>query len=198
MQLQREYNLTIKMGKKSRSFVFLQATAYQTIQFIEESKQEGFSPVLWCYTFLNEQCKSPKRFFTRKNVTLREFRKFWEDFVKIFDIITKKWLFWSFEEKKDTDTPEKPEDVEDTAEMPFDAYLAMLSERFSIDPLEMLKKYTFEQIRELGKGMVYLMNMQTEEWRKKNEVDAIREKMKGVDKDVLKKQFERLNSYHQK
>lgn len=195
MQIQREYNLTVKMGKKSRSFVFLQATAYQTIQFIEETKQDGFSPVLWCFSFLNEQCKSPKRFFTRKNVTLREFRKFWTDFVKIFDIITKKWLFWAFEEKKDTKTPSEEED---TAEMPFDAYLVMLSEKLCLDPLEILKTYTFEQIRELGKGMVYLMNMQTEEGRKKNEVDAIREKMKWVDKDALKKQIEMLNSYHRK
>ena len=47
--------------------------------------------------------------------------------------------------------------------MPFDAYLALLSEKLNVDPLTMLKTYTFEQISEMGKGVVYVLNMQTEE-----------------------------------
>ena len=47
--------------------------------------------------------------------------------------------------------------------MPFDAYLTLLSDKLKIDPLSLLKTYTFEQISELGKGIVYVMNMSTEE-----------------------------------
>lgn len=78
------------------------------------------------------------------------------DFENLFKIIEKTYFYGAFNKE------EAQEDSE-TDQMPFDAYLTLLSEKLNIDPLSLLKTYTFEQISELGKGIVYVINMQSEE-----------------------------------
>lgn len=53
MRIRREYQLTIKLGQKSRVFTYQQATAYETLKFIEDIKGEDFNLILWIRDFLN-------------------------------------------------------------------------------------------------------------------------------------------------
>lgn len=191
MQLKRYYELTINFGKKSRILRFKQATAYETLKFLEQVKDDDFNAVLWCFDFLNNECIAQNKFPFVKNVSKREFMKYLPEFEKIFSIILDKRFKWSFES-------EQKQDEEQEDEMPFNAYLVLLSEKLNVDPLTLLKNYTFEQIGELSKGMVYVLNMQTEEWRAKNKRQAIAEKMKKVDKEKLNEAFNKLISYHKK
>lgn len=73
-----------------------------------------------------------------------------------------------------------------------------MAEKLSIDPLSLLERYTFEQIAELAKGIVWNLNSQTEEGKRKNEAEKIRKKIGESDRDAIRETVDRLANYHKK
>lgn len=112
-------------------------------------------------------------------------------FDTLYDTIQKTYFFGAFNKKSEDD-----KEKEDT--MPFDAYLTLLAGKLNADPMQILKEYTFEQIGELGAGVVYVMNMGSDEGRKENEKMKLQEKMKMVDKDQVSDTLRRLEEWQKK
>lgn len=198
MQIRRKYQLVLKIWNKEQIFNFFQATAYETMEFMEDVKENDFSPIMWLFNFLNDKCITDKWLFSRKNINFKEFKKFAPDFERLFEIITDKYFFKSFIEEEKNETEESEEAEEKNESMPFDSYLVLLAWKISLDPLEILKKYTFEQISDLWKWLVYVLNMSSEEWRKKNQKMQVWEKIKKVWKEAIDEAIAKLTSYHHK
>jgi len=93
MKIRREYELTFKIGEKSRVFTYEQATAYETIRFMEEIKEDDFNLIIWVYDFLNNICKTKRGFFSKNNLSHKEFAKYVYDFESIFETIQKTYFF---------------------------------------------------------------------------------------------------------
>ena len=191
MKIRREYALTVRMWKKTRVFSYMQATAYETLCFMEQLKEDDFNLIVWIFEFLNNTCATKREFLRKNNISTKEFSKYAVDFQKIFETIQKTRFYGAF-------VPPTIESEEEDESMPFDAYLTLLSEKLQIDPLAILEKYTFEQINELWKGIIYVINMQTEEWRKKNERLKLAEKMQYIDKEKIAEQLEKLEEWKKK
>ena len=47
----------------------------------------------------------------------------------------------------------------------FNAYLALLSEKLNIDPINLLNKYTLNQLTYITEWIIYNINEQTEKWK---------------------------------
>ena len=93
MKIRREYQLTVRLGGKTREFRYQQATAYETMRFMEEVKNEDFNLVIWLYEFLNGVCETERPFWRKNNVSHSEFAKYVLDFEKIFKTIQDTYFF---------------------------------------------------------------------------------------------------------
>lgn len=47
--MRRDYELTVKIGKKMRIFRYKQASAYETMRFMEDVGEDDFNLILWVY-----------------------------------------------------------------------------------------------------------------------------------------------------
>lgn len=63
---------------------------------------------------------------------------------------------------------------------PFSAYIVSVAKSLNLDPVEMAKKYTQEQIDFLMLGLVWNANEITEEWRKNNSGRVSAERNKNL------------------
>lgn len=93
MKIRREYQLTFKIGSRTRVFTYQQATAYETIRFMEEVKEDDFNLIIWVYEFLNTICTAKRGFFSKNNLSHKEFAKYVLDFENIFETIQKTYFF---------------------------------------------------------------------------------------------------------
>jgi hypothetical protein len=177
--LRKDYELEISIWNKKKVFMYQQATAYETLEFIELASKENFNVLEWVYDFLNNVCKVKKIPFTN-NISRKEYMKYVKNFDKIFRVIKDTYFKWAFG---------KEETEQETL---FESYIAFMSKELNIDPLRLLKEYTFEQLTTISDGVIYNINMQTEEGQKANKKIMNKRKIEKQDPEELKKAFDKL------
>lgn len=179
MILQKEYSLKISLPNKQVQIFFKQYTAYECMEYIQTARKEGFNVLIWAFEFINS-CKSDKPWYRKNNLTKKEFSK-----IKNLEWLVKIILDSLFDR-----TGKAKWDGE---WIPESASLIALSEKIGIDPMEILKKYTYDQIDWLYEWLEYYWNMQSEEGQKRNEQKKIIKQIEEAGKDWEKELQERLD-----
>ncbi len=186
--IRKEYDLVLKFWKKEIIFKYEEATAYEVLKFIQEMKKENFSLIEWLYDFLNDKTKLSKK----------EFAKTLTSFENVFTAVQNSYFFNVFNKKKSLrQTRDK---------MPFNAYICAVSEYCKIDPLTLIKKYTFRQLEYFAEWVVYNLNSKTKEGVKRNRMNSRVKNIKemwNIDEDLarvekLKKRMEAKNNTNKK
>lgn len=169
--LKKDFEITILW----QTCKYKQFSLYECIEFSYLLKQEGFKLEDWLYEYLKDKIELKKTDLLKIDLN------------KFMDILFDTAFRWFFAKKKSSwDT------------MPYEAYIMFLSEKFNLDPDEVLKKYTPEQINFYIEWIIYNLNEQTKEWQKKNKIRAKMKELKQEsneekEKEDLKALLERMD-----
>lgn len=171
--MRENYDLELTFEKKilfwtytyNKNFKFNQASAYDTLEFLKEQEKESFNMIVWVINFLSEQTPLKKK---EKNIII-------QNIVTIIDNIKSTYFKWAFNR-----TEEDKKNI-DQYWLPMNAYIMILSEKMNIDPLILLKRYTFEQLTYFTEWIIYNMNEQSEDWQKRNRQKQIQKKYLNKD-----------------
>jgi len=171
--MRESYDLELTFEKKilfwtytyNKNFKFNQASAYDTLKFLKEQEKESFNMIVWVINFLSEKNPLKKK---EKNIII-------QNIVTIIDNIKSTYFKWAFNR-----TEEDKKNI-DQYWLPMNAYIMILSEKMNIDPLILLKRYTFEQLTYFTEWIIYNMNEQSEDWQKRNRQKQIQKKYLNKD-----------------
>lgn len=169
MLTKRRFEFTLTISGKPAVFKYEQATAMETLLFLEDSKEEGFNPYEWCATFLAAH--------TTEGITAAELLETGQEMHKVWVKVMESRFKSSFGDEKD---------VPDWT--PNGAYWAFLAKELHSDPLSIAERYTFEQLKELTEGIIWNWNEQTEEGKKKNSVARSKNMVIGIGKENVNAQ----------
>ena len=148
--LKKDYELEILW----QTLRYKQLSMYDCMEFSYEMSQDWFKLEDWIFIFLSNKINIKKT-----DLLKIDLNKFME---VMFDTAFKGF----FGKKKSS-----------KGWMPLEAYIMILSEKFSLDPETLLKRYTPEQISTYTDWIIYNANEQTKEWQRKNK---IRQQMKEI------------------
>ena len=160
--LVKDFELEINL-KKKHILSYKQATLYECIEFSYKIKQDDFDILKWVEQFILDNS-----FIQRNELILI-------DMQKIIDVLMSTMFreyFWK---------------GNSTSSYPFEAYIMSISEKFSIDPVSVMKQYTPEQIKYLVDWIIYNNNEQSKEWKKRNKINSSMRQIKDdntVDDDL--------------
>lgn len=164
--LKKEYELDILW----QTLVYEQLSLYDCLEFSYEIQKQDFKLEDWIYNFLKNKIKIKKQDLLK--IDLNKFMDVLFD-TAFKDFFSKKKGNWE--------------------SIPYEAYIMFLSEKFSIDPDTLIKRYTPEQINYYTEGIIYNLNEQTKEWQKKNKIRReMKEYKSTIDEDKEKQELRDL------
>lgn len=150
-----------------------QFSMYECLEFSYMIQQKDFKIEDWIYNFLKDKIEIKPTDLI--NIDLDKFMKV------LFDTAFKGF----FSDKKDK------KEAKDW--MPFEAYIMFLAEKFSLNPDDLVKKYTPEQINYYTEWIIYNLNEQTEEGQKRNKINKeMKEYKNSIDEDKEKEELKEL------
>ena len=179
--LQQKYELKINIKKrvlffnKSKTILIMykEATVLEVIEFLQSKGKivEYFSE------------------FILKNSNANK-EDLWEillSFDKISTHLNNTYLKWLWDTKKDKPIETTEEDNKTSENWWFSSYIAILTEKLSIDPLNLLWNYTLAQFNYLTEWITYNSNESTKKWQQENRMNNIKKKRENLnDKDAQK------------
>jgi len=155
---------TYRLDLLGKTLVYEQLSMYDCIEFLWQINEESIEIEQWAYNFIRQRIKITKKEFKQIDV---------EKFMQVmFDTAFKSFFNSSKKGSK----------------YPFEAYVMFLSEKFSLDPETLMKRYTPEQISYFVEGIIYNNNEQSKEGQRRNKMNAAMKEIKKTDaKDDLEK-----------
>jgi len=178
--LQKEITLPIDLGDEIKFFKYKQYTIEQTLEFNYAEKNEE----QWLFDFLNNHAENDADKLSKEEFEKLPVKELYKKVVG--------WLcrgFYDFNRKEEVDKGES---------YPVWAYIAFICNELAIEPLHLVKNYTFEQLNYLTEWIVWNKNEQTEEWQKRNKKKKTQKEIDEMDKDALNKKLEELRNKHKK
>ena len=175
--IRKEYELPIIFEEKFLFFHryktinlrYKQATILEYIEFIQETKKNEINYFKW---FLEKHWVDKKYLKNLKNIYQELWRK-----------IEQSYLKWYINKSKIKTETRK---IKESEQIPFNATLIHLSKELKIDPLEIMKKYTLEQLNYLSEWILYIYdNNKAKTSRKTNRKKQI-ENLPETEKQKLK------------
>lgn len=147
-----------------------QFSMYECLEFSYMIQKKDFKIEDWIYNFLKDKIEIKPTDLI--NIDL-------DKLMKVLLDTAFKGFFSDKKEQKDW--------------MPFEAYIMFLSEKFSLNPDDLLKKYTPEQINYYTEWIIYNLNEQTEEWQKRNRINReMKEYKNSIDEEKEKEELKEL------
>ena len=129
--LKKEIELPIEIDGQTKHFVYEQYTIQETLEFHYKDQDRAE----WLFEFLNEHGKTENDKLTEAEFQLLPVKK-----------VYKKVLSGLCEGFYEFDGDKKPKYKD---EYPIAAYVSFVSKELSIDPLDLMQKYTFQQLNYL-------------------------------------------------
>jgi len=166
--------------KKKITMKYQQATAEETIQFM--NKDKDWKVIDWMISFLKKHSDYSKS----------DYNAIVWNFDNILSLILKTYHKWVFnKEEKQTKTNSNPK-IWGKKPRPstFWANIVYLSEKLSIHPKQLLQEYTMEQMDYMSSWLVFNANETTEKWQKEN--DRISRTHSDVSNEDLIKRLEKI------
>lgn len=181
-----DFNLDIHFSWKVYNFKYKQATIYETVEFMKNKDL-----MEWLYNFLKKH--STKDSFTK--VIFIQSNKWYKDYIKKIE----ETFFRGAFEKISVDDKEKEKKDNTNEHDKFWSYLMDLSKWLWVEPLKLMKKYTFQQANYLYFRAVYNSNRWTKEWDELNRNMLLNKKLKDLNSNLEEKKeldnlFKKLNN----
>jgi hypothetical protein len=182
--LRKDITLPININWKIKYFTYKQFTIEETLDFFYGQENK----VMWLFNFLNKNW-AKKKYFWRYKLTQKEFMSI--EFELLYKTVVgslMKW-FYDFETKSNT--------ASDWDEYPIWAYIALILKE---TPMEFptLLKLTFQQLKVLSDWIIWNLNMQSEEWQKRNKKTLNKNVINKLDDDKLQDSLKKLEAIHNK
>lgn len=140
--------------KKIFKLKYQTATLWESMVYEYNLNQDSNHYISWFINFIIE--KSGKKI--RKSDTIR----IWNNILSVVDILNKTY----FPQKEDISFPKSNEDA--TTWAPFSSYIVWIAKSLNMDPIDMAKKYTQEQIDFLLLWLARNTNEITDDGKKRN------------------------------
>lgn len=154
--IKKVYELDFKVMDKRYSISYTQMNMYDCIEFNHNLTKPEFDIYKWIEDFIKDWWAKIKKKDYRCIDTNKMLEAIFSTAMKWF-YEKKKWWWW------------KP--------YPFEAYIALLSEKLNIDPTRLLKEYTPEQITYYAEWVIYNWNEQSKEWQAQNKKNQAKKEM---------------------
>lgn len=178
--LQKEITLPIEIGDDIKFFKYKQYTIEETLEF-EYSEQDKEK---WLFEFLNNHAETEDDKLSKKIFNQLPFKQLYKRVVW--------WLckgFYDFDRKGEVDNGDS---------YPVGAYVTFICNELSIEPLNLIQDYTFEQLNYLTEWIVWNKNEQTEEWHKRNKKKRTQQEIDNMDKEEVNNILDWLRNKHQR
>ena len=153
--LVEDFRVSLEYLNKTYLFEYKQASIYETIEFIQNDKL-----IDWLYEFLLRHSKTD---WFNKDIFIKTRR--WHG--EIIKTIETTYFKGAFQKNTTTSTKDKKKDRMDE-DNGFWSYLMWMSEILTIEPLLLIKKYTFQQADYLYFRGIYNKNKWTKKWDELN------------------------------
>lgn len=150
-----------------KTIKYKQQSFYDCLDFSYKLQEKDFKLEDWLLDFLNKN----GWVFDKKELIKIDFEKFLQ---VLFDTAFKGF----FKKGK-----------KGWKSYPYEWYLMLLAEKFSLDPDSIIRKYTPEQLEYYTEWIIYNTNEQSKEWQKRNKIDRQFKEMRKEesDEDALKR-----------
>jgi len=183
--IKKEFQIEIEWN----IITYPQLSYYECLEFDIETDWDSEKIKEWMYQLLNKY----------SNWKLNKESFFKLDLVKLWEVLVDSAFKWYFyKQKKEKSFDEKAKEKLDR-KIPWSWWIIWFSERFHLDPTEILKKYTPEQLTEYQSWIYYINNELTEEGKKRNDKDNLRKQEEykfendlDTDLEILKKNEEKM------
>ena len=143
----------------------------EVLEFLDKKRQEDFDIVEWVFDFIGKH----------SNISQNDYKYIAYEIDNIFKTLKDTYFKGAFADNDAGDSLWS--DIVGT----ISPYLCMLSDKLSIHPDKMIDEYTPEMLEYYTEGVIYNINEQTEEWRKKNKSRSAKKKIESMTTDEKKK-----------
>ena len=169
--LEKTYEISLVINKRflfipyTRKILlkFWEAKFIDVIEFLEKIKWDWTNIIIRLLKFIKEH--------TEKKLTKQDINWIMMYADKVIPKIKETFFEWCFWWEKWWE------------ESPMSSYIAILSEKLNIHPLELMNKYTMRQLEFLTEWLVWNVNCQTKDWERKNRLWLTKQKVKTRPKE---------------
>jgi len=186
--IRKDINIPIKIWNKIKLFSFKQFTIQDTLNFHYDVENKP----LWIFDFLNKHWDKKKWFWNHK-LSKKEFMNI--PFNTLYQTVVWNAMEWFYDFEQQV---KKWNKLEDTDEYPLAAYIAFVAKELCINPIDIIARFTPQQLKAFSWGITWNINSQSEKWEIKNKRILNLRKIEKMDKNKMNTSLDSLRNIHNK